>query len=161
TQLTYKLLINLGTLNASLHQLQFNRCRNRTQTGRAATPGRLHRHARPGIPGWWAAFQRLSRTGIACQRRFAAADDGEVGRFAVGSRVSSQWFVGRERILRSIVQRVGGAGLQSISIVGNRRIGKSSLLHYLSKQHQTLFPPTYHWVLVDLDMMSARARKIK
>jgi tRNA A-37 threonylcarbamoyl transferase component Bud32 len=41
-------------------------------------------------------------------------------------------FVGRARELSKIFSRIGASRPQSISVVGDRRIGKSSLLHYIN-----------------------------
>jgi tRNA A-37 threonylcarbamoyl transferase component Bud32 len=63
-------------------------------------------------------------------------------------------FFGRRREVAKIFSRIGAGRPQSISIVGDRRIGKSSLLYFISHpQVRTRFldsPDSYVFVLIDL-----------
>ena len=63
-------------------------------------------------------------------------------------------FFGRRREVSKIFARIGAARPQSVSIVGERRIGKSSLLHYLCqpeiRRHYLDDPDTYTFVFIDL-----------
>lgn len=45
----------------------------------------------------------------------------------------TEQFFGREREVMRIMQRLGASPPQSVAIVGDRRVGKSSLLHYVSR----------------------------
>lgn len=82
--------------------------------------------------------------------------------FIVGPRMTPAFFSGRDKQLRSLIQRIAGAELQSVSIVANRRMGKSSLLEYLKHTNGKDFPRRYdRWAFVYLDMQSARARTIE
>lgn len=80
--------------------------------------------------------------------------------FVYGSRVKEDLFFGRAEAIKDVVQRVGAAQLQSVSIVANRRMGKSSFLNYLHKMGKRHFPAKQNWTFVYLDMMSARAKTI-
>jgi hypothetical protein len=71
--------------------------------------------------------------------------------FFVGGAVPSELFVGRASVLAFIQQRLGGRTLQSASIVGERRIGKSSLLRYVKERAAELFNPKP--VVIYLDLM--------
>lgn len=77
--------------------------------------------------------------------------------FIVGPRVISERFVGRKEVLHQIAQRVGGEQLMSISIVGNRRMGKSSLLHYFSQHYAEMLDQSQNWTVIYIDMMMANA----
>jgi tRNA A-37 threonylcarbamoyl transferase component Bud32 len=63
-------------------------------------------------------------------------------------------FFGRRREVAKIFSRIGASRPQSISIVGDRRIGKSSLLYFISHpQTRNRFldnPGSYLFVLIDL-----------
>jgi hypothetical protein len=62
-------------------------------------------------------------------------------------------FFGREREIERIMSRLGAATPQSVSIVGQRRIGKSSLLWHLAQPElQARYlddPSTYLFVYLD------------
>jgi len=64
-------------------------------------------------------------------------------------------FYGRKAELSAIAARVGAVSAQSVSIVGERRIGKSSLLWQVKNQAQTLFRTGHRYVVLYLDMSSA------
>ncbi len=64
-------------------------------------------------------------------------------------------FYGRQSELWAIAGRVGGISAGSISIVGERRIGKSSLLWQVKNQAETLFHTGHRYVVVYLDLSSA------
>lgn len=63
-------------------------------------------------------------------------------------------FFGRAREVSKIFSRIGASRPQSISVVGERRIGKSSLLHYINNlqvrsQHLDQ-PESYAFAFIDL-----------
>jgi len=62
-------------------------------------------------------------------------------------------FYGREPEVRKIYARIGSSRPQSVSVVGERRIGKSSLLHYVysheNRRHFLLNADEYVMVFVD------------
>jgi hypothetical protein len=64
-------------------------------------------------------------------------------------------FYGRGSELQAIIGRVGEISAQSISIVGERRIGKSSLLWQVKNQAETLFHTGHRYVVIYLDLSSA------
>jgi len=81
--------------------------------------------------------------------------------FIYGGGVPAEFFVGRESALAAIQNRVGNYySLQSISIVSNRRMGKTSLLNYIWKRYETLFPSDHEYVTVFIDAMDARAHTV-
>ncbi len=75
--------------------------------------------------------------------------------FFSGGAVPPELFYGRRELLQAMVNRVGGRVAQSISIVGERRMGKSSLLNYFKAQAEQLLPPGISFILVYLDLMKA------
>ncbi len=75
--------------------------------------------------------------------------------FFYGGAVPPERFYGRRELLQTIVQRVGGRTAQSISIVGERRIGKTSLLNYLKTHAHQLFSPRLNCIIIYLDLMRA------
>jgi hypothetical protein len=85
----------------------------------------------------------------------AAQPADEQNPFFYGGTVSPELFYGREDILKTIANRVGGRTAQSISIVGERRIGKSSLLNYFSSNAEMLLPPGIPFIIIYLDLMKA------
>lgn len=63
-------------------------------------------------------------------------------------------FVGRTSELKRLFNRIGGAQPQSISIVGDRRIGKSSLLRALMTRRAAYLARPDQYLFVYLDMQS-------
>lgn len=72
--------------------------------------------------------------------------------FFYGGAVPPELFYGRQDILQAIVQRVGGQTAQSISIVGERRMGKSSLLRYVKSRAADLFATNLKMLIISLDL---------
>jgi ABC-type phosphate/phosphonate transport system ATPase subunit len=63
--------------------------------------------------------------------------------FQAGGRLRDpKHFVGRESELRQILSRV--ANMDSVSVVGPRRIGKSSILHHIVASGQQRLNESYH-----------------
>ncbi len=77
--------------------------------------------------------------------------------FVHGGVVRDDLFIGRREALAKISNRIGGVTMQSVSIVANRRMGKTSLLHYVQRRHRRLFQTEGGWSVVYVDMMDARA----
>jgi serine/threonine protein kinase len=75
--------------------------------------------------------------------------------FFYGGAVSTELFYGRQEVLKAIVNRVGGRTAQSISIVGERRLGKSSLLNYFKDRADQLLPARTSFIIIYLDLMKA------
>lgn len=86
-------------------------------------------------------------------------DENTINPFYVGGAVPSQLFCGRQEILGSIIGRLCGVGAQSVSIVGERRIGKSSILRYVSENYRTLFPANRKYLVIYVDLMKARFQR--
>lgn len=78
--------------------------------------------------------------------------------FLVGSAVASDYFIGREAILNKIKEHVGSyAGLQSLSLVSNRSMGKTSLLKYVQQNYCTIFDSPETYIAVYIDALDANA----
>lgn len=82
--------------------------------------------------------------------------------FWFGSAIPESLFVGRAEVLDRIRTAVVGRfdKVRSVSIVGNRRIGKTSILNYVVKRHQDFLPAGTRRIFVYMDMSDARAREI-
>src|SRR5215831_11975523 len=65
-----------------------------------------------------------------------------------------QSFVGRMAELNRLFNRIGGPQPQSVSIVGDRRIGKSSLLRAVLARRGKFLSQPERYVFVYLDMQS-------
>lgn len=72
--------------------------------------------------------------------------------FFYGGAVPPALFYGRQDIVAAVVQRVGGQTAQSISIVGERRMGKSSLLAYIKARAADCFNADLNMLLISLDL---------
>jgi hypothetical protein len=80
--------------------------------------------------------------------------------FTYGNPISDpRRFFGRTREVEQIFSRLRNAELESSSLVGDRRIGKTSLLNYLAdpevRATHCLGPEHYIFVYVDLEMVDA------
>lgn len=84
------------------------------------------------------------------QNLLAKGKIGDVNPFYVGGAVPPNLFVGRTRTLDFLQDRLRQS--LSVSIVGERRIGKSSLLLYVQSQANNLFFPLKP-IVVYLDLM--------
>lgn len=81
--------------------------------------------------------------------------------FIFGSAVPAELFTERKAALNAIAGRVGNYySLQSISIVANRRMGKTSLLNYIWKKPDLVFSPDHVYATIYVDAMDARAHSI-
>jgi hypothetical protein len=79
--------------------------------------------------------------------------------FTYGNPISDpRRFFGREHEIELIFSRLRNAEFESSSLVGERRIGKTSLLNYLADQdvrrRYDLLPGTHMFVYVDLQIMN-------
>jgi serine/threonine protein kinase len=72
--------------------------------------------------------------------------------FFYGGAVPSHLFYGRQELLAAIVQRVGGRTAQSISMVGQQRMGKTSVFNYLKARANQLFPSDLSLIIIYLDL---------
>ncbi len=89
----------------------------------------------------------------------ASSDLPDINPFVSGSAVRPDLFVGRDDALHKIRGRIGGE-LQSVSVVANRRMGKTSLLRYAAKRYPQLFPAGHNWAVVYMDMMDVRTHSV-
>lgn len=82
--------------------------------------------------------------------------------FVYGSAIPVDLFIERKQALNEISARVGNLySFQSISIVANRRIGKTSLLRYIWKKPEMVFAPEHRYATIFLDAMDPRAHSIE
>ncbi len=74
--------------------------------------------------------------------------------FYFSGAIPADLFHGRKDILQTIKNRIAGQVLQSVSIVGERRIGKTSLLNYV--KNELVKRLTQHrYLIIYLDLMKA------
>lgn len=73
--------------------------------------------------------------------------------FFYGGAVAPDQFYGRRELAQTILQRFSAPTPQSISIVGERRIGKSSLLNYIQARIARELPA--YFIVIYLDLMKA------
>jgi hypothetical protein len=76
--------------------------------------------------------------------------------FYAGGAVPPELFAGRKDTLRLIQSSLSGPTLQNISIVAERRMGKTSLLRYVCEHVASLFPQ--NTVVVCLNLLEGYAR---
>jgi hypothetical protein len=82
--------------------------------------------------------------------------------FLYGPAVPSDLFVGRRQELETICAYVFNYyELQSLSVVANRRMGKTSLLRYIWKECQTAMPTHHAYAAVYLDASEGRAQTVE
>ncbi len=74
-----------------------------------------------------------------------------------GTAVNEDRFLGRADALSLILDRLSADALSSTSIVGERRIGKTSLLNFVIKRHHELLQQGYKWAFAYIDMSTAQA----
>ena len=79
--------------------------------------------------------------------------------FYAGGAVPPELFVGREDTLSLIQSSLSGSTLQNLSIVAERRMGKTSLLRYVCEHAASLFPNNTVVICLDLLQGYARTRK--
>lgn len=78
--------------------------------------------------------------------------------FIFGNAIAAEQFIGRTDIIKAIKLRVASSSLQSLSIVANSKMGKSSLINYLRKNYQAILPPNRQWVIVYINASAGNAR---
>lgn len=81
-------------------------------------------------------------------------DAREANPFGYGVPVSPEHFAGRVEQRADLKARVGGISAQSVSVVGLRRSGKSSLLKYVASRIHEFCPPEQNPLVVTLDLQS-------
>lgn len=104
---------------------------------------------------------RITDSGPSTTRRQPAtpnARTAQVNPFTYGNAISNpDRFVGRQREIEQIYSRLHNAEFESSAIVGERRIGKTSLLKYLARREVTTlagFPADrYVFVYIDLQII--------
>jgi hypothetical protein len=76
--------------------------------------------------------------------------------FVAGSKIEDSWrFVGRQDELHAIASRMSGVQPTSVNVVGDKRIGKSSLLYHFSQTWEQRVPEPSRYVVVYLSLQDA------
>ncbi len=79
-----------------------------------------------------------------------------VNPFTYGTPVSTDRFYGRRRAIAEVKNRIGAASPQCLNLVGLRRSGKTSLLHYVRSRPDEFFTAGQKPLLVLLDLQDGR-----
>ena len=79
-----------------------------------------------------------------------------VNPFTYGTPVSADRFYGRRRSIAEVKNRIGAASPQCLNLVGLRRSGKTSLLHYVRSRPDDFFTAGQKPLLVLLDLQDGR-----
>jgi transcriptional regulator with XRE-family HTH domain len=74
--------------------------------------------------------------------------------FIYGDPVPPEKFYGRRQAILEVKNRIGAIASQSVNIVGLRRIGKTSLLHYVRSNPTEFIHPERQPLIVSLDLQS-------
>jgi len=78
----------------------------------------------------------------------------EINPFEYGKPVPPDGFYGRKRAIIDIKNRIGAKSPQCINIVGMRRNGKTSRLHYIKERTEIFCPPEQQPLIVSLDLQA-------
>lgn len=79
--------------------------------------------------------------------------------FYFGGRISNlEQFVGREDTIRFIIQRMTGPQMTSVAVVGERRIGKSSLLHHIYQTYAQRIEDSQRFLIAEVSLQEAQVR---
>lgn len=79
--------------------------------------------------------------------------------FYFGGRISSpNQFVGREEAIRFIMQRMTGPQMTSVAVIGERRIGKSSLLYHIYQTYMQRIENGQRFLLAEASLQEAHVR---
>jgi len=79
-----------------------------------------------------------------------------VNPFNYGSPVSPEKFYGRRVALMEVKNRIGAMTPQSVNLVGLRRMGKTSFLHYIQGRSEVFFQPSQRPLIILLDLQDQR-----
>ncbi|MDJ0582845.1 serine protease [Crocosphaera sp.] len=76
--------------------------------------------------------------------------------FQFGSPVPPESFYGRRKAILDFKNRIGAIEPQCINIVGLRRNGKTSLLHYIKERPAQFFQPEQKPLIISLDLSNGK-----
>ncbi|MGA1132917.1 MAG: hypothetical protein ACO31I_11735, partial [Prochlorotrichaceae cyanobacterium] len=79
-----------------------------------------------------------------------------VNPFNFGSPVSPEKFYGRSVAIMEVKNRIGAITAQSVNLVGLRRMGKTSFLHYIQGRSEVFFQPSQRPLMILLDLQDQR-----
>jgi len=76
--------------------------------------------------------------------------------FVAGSKIEESWrFVGRKDELHAIATKMSGVQPTSVNVVGDKRIGKSSLLYHFAQTWEQRVPEPSRYVVIYLSLQDA------
>jgi hypothetical protein len=79
--------------------------------------------------------------------------------FYFGGKITNPaHFVGRQAEVRAIIQRMDGPQMTSVAVVGERRIGKSSLLHHIYQTYGQRVQQSNHFLVCEVNLQEAKVR---
>jgi DNA-binding Xre family transcriptional regulator len=76
--------------------------------------------------------------------------------FTYGLPVSADRFYGRDRTIADLKSRIGAKSPQCVNLVGLRRSGKTSMLHYIQAKPEAFFAAEQNPLIVNLDLQNGR-----
>lgn len=79
-----------------------------------------------------------------------------VNPFNYGTSVPPEGFYGRTVAIMEVKNRIGAITAQSVNVVGLRRIGKTSFLHYIRGRSAVFFQPSQRPLIILLDLQDQR-----
>ena len=79
-----------------------------------------------------------------------------VNLFNYGTPVPPEGFYGRSVAMMEVKNRIGAITAQSVNLVGLRRIGKTSFLHYIWGRSEVFFQPSQRPLMILLDLQDQR-----
>lgn len=100
----------------------------------------------------------LGNTNLVVTQPSNASQVGAFNPFEYGSPVMPERFYGRHEQRMDVKNRIGAISPQSLSIVGMRRSGKSSLLQYIESRPSEFCQPDQRPILIRLDFQSQKYR---
>lgn len=79
--------------------------------------------------------------------------------FYFGGKITNPThFVGRKAEIRAIIQRMDGVQMTSVAVVGERRIGKSSLLHHIYQTYGQRANEPMRFLVGEVSLQDAKVR---
>ena len=90
------------------------------------------------------------------QQHSPTGTSSKINPFDYGKPVLPNRFYGRRKEILDVKNRIGAISPQCINIVGLRRNGKTSLLHYITERTQEFFQPEQKPLIVAFDLSNSK-----